>query len=110
MADINPAVQGGAGVTGAIVITKAFFNLAQSLGWMAPEDAAAWTTFFNDVVPIAFVWGGVWYVSRRTTNISNPRDQDGVPLSRPGDVPVIAKMETLQTEAIQINSELRKEP
>lgn len=39
----------------------------------------------------------------QTTNLANPTDTDGVPLSRPGDVPANKEFAALQSEAIAMN-------
>lgn len=46
---------------------------------------------------------GAWWQGRETTSLAEPKDTDGVELTRPNDVPANKKMESLQTEAIEIN-------
>lgn len=100
----NPVVAGSVGVSGAIILVKAIITLGTSSGWWDEEQAAAWIVFFNDVLPIVFVWAGAWWVSRKTTSLADPKDKDGVELTRQGtNEPAIEKLEALHSEAIMIN-------
>ena len=60
---------------------------------------AATLTMIMSVINVA----GAWWQSRETTALANPRDTDGVPLSRPGDVPANKQMAEIQGEAIEMN-------
>ena len=46
---------------------------------------------------------GAYFQNRQTTSLANPVDTDGVPLSRPGDVPANKQMAEIQGEAIEMN-------
>lgn len=103
MSNINPAVQGGLGVAGAITVTKSFLTLGTSLGWWTVEMAEAWALFFNDVLPIGFMAVGVLWVARRTTSLADPRDKDGEELTKSNGAPAIEKLAALHEQAIVIN-------
>jgi len=60
---------------------------------------AAIVGFVALAAPIAI---SLWPRSQ-VTPLSAPRDTDGVPLSRPGDVPANKQMAAIQKEAIEIN-------
>lgn len=103
----NPVLIGGGSVTGVIVFVKALINLVRAMQWFAltEEQWNAWSSFFETTIPIAAVWIVALWVSRKTTSLADPKDKDGVELTRPGDTPAIGKLETLQSEAILINKE-----
>lgn len=101
----NPILIASGSVTGVIVFVKALINLTRAMMWfdLSEEQWNAWSSFFETTIPIAAVWLGAWWVSRNTTSLADPKDKDGVELTRPGDTPAIGKLETLQTEALQMN-------
>lgn len=106
----NSVLIASGGVTGVIVFVKALINFIRAMRWFALDDEqwSALSVFLETVIPIVAVWVAAWYVSRNTTNINDPRDVDGEPLSRKDDKLPLMKMEGLQTEALQINAEVDK--
>lgn len=105
---LNPVVTQAASVTTIIIVVKATLAYIQVMGWIdiTPERALATTSFLETVLPIVAIWIGVLWTITRVTPLNNPKDKDGTELSRPGDVPVIAKIEKAQEEAIKINDKV----
>lgn len=105
----NPVVIQALSVSGAIIVVKSLMNLAKVNGWIDmsnPEVEAAWLSFIETALPIVVVWIGAWWASRRTTNLKDPKDVDGTPLSRPDNAPTIPQMASLQKEAQNIDKKI----
>lgn len=62
------------------------------------QQAVTLTLVMSGINVVGALWQG-----RETTSLAEPKDTDGVELTRPNDVPANKKMESLQTEAIEIN-------
>lgn len=82
-------------------LLSAGISLCRIMGWIALTDDQynALMLFLGIALPIGL---GVW-ARNESTPLSDPKDTDGVALTRPGDVLVNKKMAPIQAEAIQIN-------
>jgi len=81
-------------IVGALIALLTAFGVP-----LTPEQQAAIAGFALVVAP----WVVALVGRQLTTPLANPQDDDGVPLSRPGDVPANRQMAALQTEAVAIN-------
>lgn len=83
-------------------LLSAGISFCRLMGWIALNDEQynSLMLFIGMALPIGL---GVWARSQ-VTPLADPKDTDGVPLSRPNDIPANKKMEVLQTEAIEINA------
>lgn len=89
-------------VTTAVVtaVIAALITLLKAFGVPITEDQqTAINQFLAVLAPLIVAGIGRMYV----TSLASPRDTDGVPLSRPGDIPANKQMATLQGEAIEMN-------
>lgn len=104
----DPLVTQGLSVSGIILAVKALITYSRVMGWwqLSDEQEAATIALADAFVPILAVWVGVWWARRRTTSLKEPRDVDGTPLSRPGDMPTIPQIKELQQEALKINQQI----
>lgn len=104
----DPLVTQALSVSGFIMVIKAIITYSRAMGWwnLTDEAEAATVTFIDAVIPIAAVWIGVLWAKRRTTSLTEPRDVDGTPLTRPDNAPAIPEMEKLQKEAVKINEKI----
>lgn len=101
----NPVVTNGVSISATIVLVKAFLSLGQSLNWwtLTEQQNADVAKFLEVLIPIVVVWIGTIWAARKTTPLSNPTDEDGVPLTRPDNSPAIGEIRAAQTEAIKMN-------
>lgn len=89
-------------VTAAVIaaVIGAFITLLKAFGVpLSADQQAAISSFVVVVAPLLTAW----YARSRVTPLTKPRDEDGVTLSRPGDMPAIKELANLQGEAIAIN-------
>lgn len=89
-------------ITTAVVtaVIAALITLLKAFGVpITEEQQSAINQFLVVMAPLIVAGVGRIYV----TPLSAPRDTDGMPLSRPGDVPANKQMAALQTEATEIN-------
>ena len=68
---------------------------------LSPEQQTAILTAAAAILPLA---AALW-ARQQVTPLTQPRDTDGTPLSRPGDVPANKELAALQADAISINKE-----
>ena len=82
-------------------LISAGISFARLMGWIALNDDQynQLMIFIGLALPIGM---GIWARSQ-VTPLTNPVDTDGVPLSRPNDVPANKQMAALQSAAIAIN-------
>lgn len=82
-------------------LLNAGISFCRLMGWIALNDEQynSLMIFIGMALPIGL---SIW-ARGQVTPLANPKDTDGVELSRPGDVPANKKLENLQTEAIEIN-------
>lgn len=82
-------------------LLSAGISFSRLMGWIALTDDQynALMLFLGMALPIGL---SIW-ARNEVTPLADPKDTDGVALTRPGDVPVNKKMEPIQAEAIQIN-------
>ena len=82
-------------------LLSAGISFARLMGWITLSD-----DHFNSLmvfVGLALPVGLSLWARQQVTPLTQPRDTDGVPLSRPGDVPANKQMAAIQKEAIEIN-------
>lgn len=82
-------------------LLSAGISFARLMGWITLSDDQ-----FNSLmvfVGLALPIGLSLWARQQVTPLALPRDTDGVPLSRPGDVPANKQMAAIQKEAIEIN-------
>lgn len=82
-------------------LLSAGISFARLMGWITLSDDQ-----FNSLmvfVGLALPVGLSLWARQQVTPLTQPRDTDGVPLSRPGDVPANKQMAAIQKEAIEIN-------
>ena len=82
-------------------LLSAGISFARLMGWITLSDDQ-----FNSLmvfVGLALPMGLSLWARQQVTPLTQPRDTDGVPLSRPGDVPANKQMAAIQKEAIEIN-------
>lgn len=93
----EPVVSAGAlaGVLSAVLLW------VRMMGWINWTDDQ-FNQFMIVVSLVLPIVTGIW-ARQRVTPLAAPRDTDGAPLSRPGDVPANKELEALQTDAIEIN-------
>lgn len=108
MSNDNPVLTQAAGVTGFIVVVKALIVYSRVMGWINLDDSRyqATETLIDTVVPIAAIWVAALWARRRVTALTNPKDIDGTPLTRPDNAPAIPQLEKQQAEAIQLNKRI----
>lgn len=106
----DPVIISGISIASVILFVKATLTLVQAMGWLIldEEQWAVLSNYAETVIPILAVGIGTWWASRNTTNLANPKDIDGTPLSRPEDVPAIKKMESLHSEAIRMDDKIEQ--
>ena len=82
-------------------LLSAGISFARLMGWIALSDDQynSLMVFVGMALPIGL---SLW-ARQQVTPLSQPRDTDGVPLSRPGDVPANKQMAEIQGEAIEMN-------
>lgn len=80
----KPVLQAGAIAATVIALFKAFIILARVMNWfnLTDEQFSAWVSFLEILIPALVTGVMTWWLTRKTTALSRPRDEDGVPLVR----------------------------
>lgn len=108
MKDTNPVVTQAASATAFLVVIKALLTYAKVMGWLDLEEDKfqATVSLVETLIPIIAVWVGAIWAMRKVTPLTNPKDVDNTPLTRPDNSPAIPQMAVMQKEAIKINEEI----
>lgn len=107
----NPVAVQALSAGAFIVVVKALIVYFRTMGWINLTDDGFQATVdvIDTVLPILAVWIGAWWASRRVTSLTDARDVDGTPLTRPDNSPPIPQVEAVekkQEEAIKLNAEI----
>lgn len=104
----NPVITQAAIITGLITLLKLVVAFGKAFHWFNFDEAQDLVVkdLIETGLPILAVILGAWWASRRTTPLSEPRDVDGTPLTRPDNTPAIPQIQAAHTEALKINDKI----
>lgn len=104
----NPVVTQAAVVAALIAFFKAVIGVAKAFRWleMSQEQEIALSYLLETFVAVIAIFVGAWWVSKQVTPLTDAKDVDGTPLTRPDNSPPKAQMEREHKEAIKINTEI----
>lgn len=104
----NPIITQATVTAAVIAFFKAVVGVAKAFKWLelSAEEDLALSYLIETFVAVLAIAIGAWWVSRQVTPLTDAKDTDGTPLTRPDNSPPKPQLEKEQGEALKMNARI----